>query len=422
MKNSSATRRDAGYLYYSAVVFFLYCALSCSAFTVALYDSRGISGTQVGILLAAASAVSIFSPPAMGLLADKLRSKRRTLMLCLALGGVTDLLLPLFAGSFWPLLGVSVVGNAFRGATFTLFDAWLVSEASVAGRKLEYGSVRLWGSIGYSLFSLCYSAITEVLGSVDIAFYLGGALMLLTALFCLLGAGRETAAPQAGKKALSLRELRPQRLLHNYYFIAFFFVFILINVAKDFGVSYFSYLLAELGRSSSDVGLLNGLKAAAEVPLMFAAGWLVRRFGYRTCIFSVGILYAAEHLCYAFANSMGILIGAQILHGAFSGLFMGISASYLYTLIPASLSTTAHALAIAGSNVLSVLGNLGSGYLLESAGVRTLYQCIAVPPALAVLIFAVTLMVGKARHIAPYDSTQDALECALGRPAADSVS
>ena len=58
----------------------------------------------------------------------------------------------------------------------------------------------------------------------------------------------------------------PQRLLHNYYFIAFFFVFILINVAKDFGVSYFSYLLAELGRSSSDVGLLNGLKAAAEVP------------------------------------------------------------------------------------------------------------------------------------------------------------
>ena len=44
-------------------------------------------------------------------------------------------------------------------------------------------------------------------------------------------------------------------------------------MAKDFGVSYFSYLLAELGRSSSDVGLLNGLKAAAEVPLMFAAGY-----------------------------------------------------------------------------------------------------------------------------------------------------
>ena len=60
--------------------------------------------------------------------------------------------------------------------------------------------------------------------------------------------------------------------------------------------------------------------------------------------------------------------------------------------------------------------------MLESAGVRVLYQCMAVPPALAVLIFAVTLIVGKARHIAPYDSTQDALECALGRPAADSVS
>ena len=186
-------------------------------------------------------------------------------------------------------------------------------------------------------------------------------------------------------------------------------------MTKDFGVSYFSYLLADLGRSASEVGLLNGLKAAAEVPLMFAAGYLARRFGYRACIFSVGILYAAEHLCYAFANSMGVLIGAQILHGAFSGLFMGISASYLYTLIPASLSTTAHSLAIAGSNILSVLGNLGSGYLLEGAGVRTLYQCLTLPPALAVLIFALTLLLGRARHIAPYDSSQDALECALNR-------
>ena len=145
------------------------------------------------------------------------------------------------------------------------------------------------------------------------------------------------------------------------------------------------------------------------------ASYLARRFGYRACIFSVGILYAAEHLCYAFANSMGVLIGAQILHGAFSGLFMGISASYLYTLIPPSLSTTAHSLAIAGSNILSVLGNLGSGYLLEGAGVRTLYQCLTLPPALAVLIFALTLLLGRARHIAPYDSAQDALECALNR-------
>lgn len=415
MQNHAVTRRNSGYLYYSAVVFFLYCALSCSAFTVALYDSRGISSAQVGILLAASSAVSIFSPPIMGLLADKLRSKRRTLMLCLLLGGLTDLLLPLLADNFWALLGISVLGNAFRGATFSLFDTWLVSEAAVAGRKLEYGAVRLWGSLGYSLFSLCYSGLTKALGSVDIAFYLGGALMLLTALLCLLGAGRETSAPQAGKKALSLKELRPQRLLHNYYFIGFFLVFILLNVTKDFGVSYFSYLLADLGRSASEVGLLNGLKAAAEVPLMFAAGYLARRFGYRACIFSVGILYAAEHLCYAFANSMGVLIGAQILHGAFSGLFMGISASYLYTLIPASLSTTAHSLAIAGSNILSVLGNLGSGYLLEGAGVRTLYQCLTLPPALAVLIFALTLLLGRARHIAPYDSAQDALECALNR-------
>ena len=115
MQNHAVTRRNSGYLYYSAVVFFLYCALSCSAFTVALYDSRGISSAQVGILLAASSAVSIFSPPIMGLLADKLRSKRRTLMLCLLLGGLTDLLLPLLADSFWALLGIHLAELCHAG-------------------------------------------------------------------------------------------------------------------------------------------------------------------------------------------------------------------------------------------------------------------------------------------------------------------
>ena len=159
MQPTTPKKRTAGYLYYSAIVFFLYCALSCSAFMVALYDSRGIDSAQVGILLAASSAVSIFSPPIMGILADKLRSKRRTLMLCLALGGVTDLLLPLSAGNFWLLLTISLIGNAYRVATFSLFDTWLVSESAAAhqqGRKLEYGAVRLWGSLGYSLVSLCY--------------------------------------------------------------------------------------------------------------------------------------------------------------------------------------------------------------------------------------------------------------------------
>lgn len=416
-----STKRNGAYLYYSAVVFFLYCALSCGAFTTALYDGHGNDAARVGILLAVSSAISIFFPPIMGILADKLRSKRRTLMLCLAVGGATDMLLPLCAGNFLLLLLIVIVGNGFRGATFSLFDAWLVGETSAAersGRKLEYGSVRLWGSLGYSLFSLCYSELVKAVGTVDIAFYLGGAVMLLTALLCLLGTKQETAAYQPGKKTLSLRELQPQRLLKNYYFLGFFFVFMLLNVTKDFGTSYFNYLLADLGRNASDIGLLNGLKAAAEVPLMFLAGWLVRKLGYRPCLFSVGILYAAEHLCYAFAGSMGVLIGAQILHGAFSGLFMGIAVSYLHSLVPDSLSTTAHSFAIAGSNILSVLGNLGGGYLLERASVRVLYQCIALSPALAIVIFAISLIIGKVRGIAPYDSAKDALEQALSAEAA----
>ena len=76
-------------------------------------------------------------------------------------------------------------------------------------------------------------------GEVDIALYIGGSIMTLTGAMCLLGRQQETGAAVAGegkKSTLTLRQLKPQRLLKNYYFVTFFFVFILVNVTKDFGL------------------------------------------------------------------------------------------------------------------------------------------------------------------------------------------
>lgn len=413
MKSKSHVR----YLYFSLIVFMLYSGICCSAFMVTLYDSRGITQSQVGIILAISSAVSIFSPPVMGILADKIRSKRKTLMLTLLVGGITNAILPLLAGNFILLLATVLIGNAFRGASFSVYDAWLVAECaedSKKGGKMDYGAVRLWGSVGYSLFSLIFGWMVKMAaGEVDIALYIGGSIMTLTGAMCLLGRQQETGAAVAGegkKSTLTLRQLKPQRLLKNYYFVTFFFVFILVNVTKDFGTAYLTYLLQDIGKDASYIGVLNGIKAAAEVPLMLVSGKLAKKFGYEACIFSVGLIYAVEHLCYSWAASPVVLIVAQVLHGAFSGLFMGLAGSYLFSLVPGSLSTSAQTFAIAGSNIMSVLGNLGSGYLLEALGVRVLYQCIAIPPAIGILLFGVTLIIGKSKKIARYDGKNDPFE------------
>ncbi len=41
-----------------------------------------------------------------------------------------------------------------------MLDSWVVQEVSIEA-KLDYGNIRLWGSIGFALTSLLYSKIIQ---------------------------------------------------------------------------------------------------------------------------------------------------------------------------------------------------------------------------------------------------------------------
>ena len=251
------------------------------------------------------------------------------------------------------------------------------------------------------------------------SFYMGAACMGAMMLFLLFGSGRgsTSAAPDVTPqkhKTLTLKQLKPGRLLHNYYYLTYLVVYILIWLASCFGLNYTTNLLEEIGVSTAFLGTVSGVRALFEIPAIFFSAKLAKKFGYEKCIIASGIAFTLESFIFLYAQNSMMVLAAQVLHGLFDGLFMGLYVSYLFTLVPHSLAATTQTINMALANVVSLwsftcwAAQLSTGW----ACAASFYVAAAIPAA-GVLWFIITLAIGKARKIPRYDMAQDPVEQAL---------
>jgi PPP family 3-phenylpropionic acid transporter len=120
-----------------------------------------------------------------------------------------------------------------------------------------------------------------------------------------------------------------------------------------------------------------------EIPLVLASGSGLKRFGARGLL-GVGVIVGGMRwlLC-AFINDMHLLSLVQTLHGVtVVGLLMG-GPLYLDVVTPEKLRSTAQALlSMVGVGIAGIVSNLGSGWLLDTAGINVLYAATGIGSAL----------------------------------------
>jgi PPP family 3-phenylpropionic acid transporter len=113
---------------------------------------------------------------------------------------------------------------------------------------------------------------------------------------------------------------------------------------------------------------------AVEIPLVLASGSGLQRLGARGLlgigVFVGGLRWA---LC-AVTTDLQLLSYVQTLHGVtVVGLLMG-GPLYLDGIAPEKLRSTAQAmLSMVGVGIAGIASNLGSGWLLDHAGIDALY-------------------------------------------------
>jgi MFS transporter, PPP family, 3-phenylpropionic acid transporter len=136
-----------------AVYGLLYAAFGVqSPFLPALLSEQGLHAEEIGIVLAASTAIRVLAGPAVGNVADRLRRHTLTLCACSFVAAITGLGYVTIRG-YSGLLLVALVQAAMLAPIVPISDALATTAArrseSGAGRRFEYGWLRAAGSAAF---------------------------------------------------------------------------------------------------------------------------------------------------------------------------------------------------------------------------------------------------------------------------------
>lgn len=368
---------------------------------------RGLSESQVGLLLAAGLWAKVATGPLFGYLADR-RGNRRGVLIGLAVASVAVFAgFPLVEGFAALLIAQFLWSGAFN-AQIPIGESH--SLAAVREQGLDYGRVRLWGSLTFVAGTLLAG---ELLTGRDASLIHWLVLAGLTA--TVPGAvalprdrppadpdnAPESGAPESsapGSSALGPNGRPPRAALAHPRFLLFLLAAGLFqgSHAVYYGFSALHWQAAGLGESA--VGRLWAAGVLAEVCLFFASARLFRRLPALGLLALAGLAGLVRWTLFAETTDPTLLLLGQILHaGTFGAAHLG-AMRFLSAEAPRRLAATAQAVhaAVSGGIVMG-LSLLLAGRLFEAfAGQAFLAMAGLSLAGLAVLALAARAKNGNA--------------------------
>jgi PPP family 3-phenylpropionic acid transporter len=336
-----------------------------------------LSGVQIGNIMSIGPIVMILFQPMWGIFCDYTQKPRHILLFTLLLTGAMGFLYST-TESYSLLLIIAVLLAFGQGAIVPVSDSITLSYVQRKGGN--YGSIRLYGAIGFALAVLVAGRASEHF-SIHIIFYLFAATLLTAALLTKLlpseGASMRVNIKEGCRHLLKKRE-----------FVIFLCCTFLIFGPINANNTYFGLLITNLGGTLTGVGLAFLLGAGSEAPFMkIAAGWIEKLGVTRILVFSA-LVSAVRWLFYFFEPPLAIVYATTISQGMSIGLFIPAALQYVRQLSPVSMQSTAVALyATAGGGFGTWFCTFLGGILMDRFGVQSVYMFFAILTFVGVLLF-----------------------------------
>lgn len=354
----------------------------------------GFSASQLGLLNALTSAVTIASLAFWGMVSDKIGSLRRVLITVLVGGSVLYALIP-FIPTGLPIssllfLTIIPVVYFFRGSMSTYAENILVRNSNEL--RLNYGLLR---SVGSFLFTIGGLIVTFLLPFVGVAstFWFIGVLMIPVVILTVLA--REPNARPAGKSNQDKQEKKGKldlsELFRNKAYVSFLIFGFLFYIAINCEATFLPYFIQSVNVPTEQYMVVMSYRALLEIPFLLLMVRLRRRFPLGLLVMVSALLMALECLSLGFfANSLPTIILCSTFFGLGNGLCIGSSLNYVYELAPVHLKASAQAFFSAVSSVAGILGNLGGGVVFDAIGAKPFYLVVALLYLLSVALFLFT--------------------------------
>jgi len=341
-------------------------------YTLYLRDDAGLSGTEVGVVMATLPLVGMVAQPLWGQLADR-SGARSTLLALLTLATAFGYALLASLDGFVALVAGTATLAVFATAVSPL--SLSVTFAALRGGAHGFGYVRVWGTIGYLLAVVLYPwGLHLAVPAAD-----GGesglrSMFLVTAACTLAAALVWPWLPRHGDVALRAGRGEWRRLLASAPLRRLLLFTLLGYLFLQGPTALFPLFVRERGGDITTVGQMWVVMILLEIPLVTFSGAGLRRFGARGLL-GIGVVAGGiRWLVCAFSHDMAILYAIQLLHGiTVAGLLVG-APLYLEMIVPERLRSTGQGvLATVGVALGNILSNTASGWLIDAHGVDAPY-------------------------------------------------
>lgn len=346
----------------------------------------GFSASQLGLLNALTSAVTIASLAFWGMVSDRIGSLRRVLFTLLTVSFALYTLIPFIPTNlpYSSLLFLTLVPIIyfFRGSVSTYAENLLVRNCNEL--FLNYGVLRCVGSFLFTISGLVISLVLPFVG-VPSTFWIS-ALLIIPVLVLTIKSREPNARPPKKKEKLDV-----SALFKNKAYVCFLFFGFLFYIAANCENSFLPYFLSSNQIPSDRYVLVLAYRAFLEIPFLVLMTRLRRRFPLGLLVAVAAVLMAVE--CFflsLFANSLASVILCATFFGLGNGLYIGSSLNYVYELAPPHLKASAQAFFSAVSSVAGILGNLGGGVVFDAIGAKAFYLSVAGIFLLSVALFLFT--------------------------------
>lgn len=362
----------------SAYYFFFFGAIGCLVPYIPLYYLKiGLGGEQIGLITGLGPIVLLIASPLWGAVGDRFNLHRRLLPLATA-GAILPALIIPFTTQLVPLIALTILQAIFATAIGPLIDSAAIEIA--ARERVPFGVVRLWGSVGFIVFSLLMGWMLITI-PITYTFYGYAACMTLGVIVAL-----PLPARQQFWNASLLQGFK--QLLAQLPLTLFLLSALLVGAAATAVQFFFALHVQFIGGDSNVIGIAGAIGAITEIPILFRAESVIKRIGGLWSGVVIGTaVYALRWWLLASATTAWVIYLTQLLHSVSFGIYLVCAVAYMEQQAPKGLSATAQALLTSSMwGFGAMIGAFGGGILYANFGTPTLFRITSVVTVMALMI------------------------------------
>jgi MFS transporter, PPP family, 3-phenylpropionic acid transporter len=338
---------------------FFFVAGTSLAYLPLWLDWTGLGPREIAIITSAPLFVRVAATPVIAFAADRAGDHRRFLI-ALSWAVLAALLLMTQARGFWPILACMLIFAVAWTTIMPLTET--VAMTGVRSAGLDYGRMRLWGSLSFIAASFIGGWVVERLGPGAVIWLIAGGGALIAAAAHALkrpaGLGRLKAATSPPRLELS----GALSLLASRAFLLLLAAGGAVQAAHAVLYTFGTLHWRAQGLSADWCGTLWAISVVAEIGLFAFSGAVVRRIGAAQLIGLGAAAAVVRWTAMGFDPALALLVQLQILHGlTFGAAHLG-AIHVMARSVPEGQAGTAQAL------YASVVGGVGMGAAMLLAG------------------------------------------------------